>query len=417
MYWRDRKEMLIALFMPLALIMVLGFALPNWVEMSRPSYSIKAALVNMDHTEEGIQDFQYTLQNMPMLDTEKEAIRMLAEHTEPSTIFMQWLEHDEVKTYLEIVESDDKDQASRLLEAKEVDAIIHIPEDFTSQTLKRMLLNEGEGAALTIIAEEPSNRQRMLEDVLHSFIEQFNYSAALGYASSDQAGMDTSTNEQIYATIGGVESVEGAEMITSFQYFALAICIFFVMSVAVTTAAKGITEKREQVFMRIMLSGAHPYHYLGGKVTSTFFMALLQFTVLILLSHFIFGLFPGRPLSFWAGMGILIVVYCVVMAAFSAVHTALVFRMKDTDLASGISMIVFIVLGIIGGSLVPLYILPDWLLKIGSQTPNGLALTTLLQWIQLCALDLLWGPVGWLLLYAVVFIAAGLWIFPGRGRS
>ena len=57
---------------------------------------------------------------------------------------------------------------------------------------------------------------------------------------------------------------------------------------------------------------------------------------------------------------------CLTVAALSALYTAMLFRMKDTDVATGISFILLLVLGVIGGNLVPIYILPDWLMSIGA---------------------------------------------------
>ena len=108
---------------------------------------------------------------------------------------------------------------------------------------------------------------------------------------------------------------------------------------------------------------------------------------------------------------------CLTVAALSALYTAMLFRMKDTDVATGISFILLLVLGVIGGNLVPIYILPDWLMSIGAVTPNGLALMSMIQWIQGSPFQELWSPILYQGVFFIVILVASLWIFPRRGGS
>lgn len=415
-YWRDRKEMLVALISPIIIIMILGFALPNWVENSSGSIALKVALVNEDEWEEGLQQFKESLADSSL---PAEVVNGLEEESatlNPGILLMDLFNDEQIKGIIE-VQNTNADTAASLIENEDIDAIITIPEDATLKLLNKLLLNQGDGAVLQLSATEASTNVNVIENVLHSFTEQLNYEAALTHAINSQSGGDpVQGSEYDPSSIGGLEQVERLRVLTSFQYYAVAVTIFFALSVSVTTGMKSITEKREQVFMRILMSGAHPLRYLSGKIASTFFMALLQFVVLITLSHFIFNLFPDRSLEFWGGMLLVTAVYCLSLAALSSVFTAIFFRMNDVDSASGIVYILLIVSGAIGGSLIPLYILPEWLMTAETWTPNGLALSIFIPLIQGVSLRELWLPITSLLIFTVIVTIIGSWIFPKRGR-
>jgi len=414
-YWRDRKEMLIALFMPLVIILVLGLALPNWVENSNKSLEMRVALVVKDQQEEGLDSFQKSLKSLPISTEEKNRLSIAAASFEPEALLMNMLGDDQVTDFLQIAALDDQTAHAQLKEEK-LEAIITIPVGYTLAALNKLFLHDGDGAVLTLTALENSIKVNVLQNMLDGFLGSMNYQAALNSGMDGQG--DKGVDELALATnpVGGLEQIEGLDMITSFQYYALAISIFFALSISTTTASKSITEKREMVFMRLLLAGTHPFRYLSGKVGSTLCMSLLQCAVLMIVSHFLFQLFPGKSLIFWIGMTFILFMLCLTVAALSSLYTAMLFRMKDADVASGISFLLLVVLGVIGGNLVPIYILPDWLMNIGSLTPNGLALTSMIQWIQGSSFQDLCLPILYQGIFFIVILAASLWIFPRRGR-
>ncbi|MFE0556803.1 ABC transporter permease [Paenibacillus sp. NPDC058910] len=414
-YWRDRKEMLIALFMPLALILVLGFALPNWVENSNESLEMRVALVVKDRHEEGVHAFQESLKSMSISTEQKNELSKAAANFQLEALLMNMFGDDEVEEFLQVAALDDQTAQVQLKEEK-VEAIITVPEAYTLAALNKLLLHEGDGAVLTLTALENSMQVNILQNMLDGFLGTVNYQAALDSGMEGQESKGEGELALANSPVGGLEQIEGVDMITSFQYYALAVSIFFALSVSTTTASKSITEKREMVFMRLLLAGTHPFRYLSGKVGSTLCMSLLQSSVLIMISHFLFQLFPGKSLIFWIGLTFIIFMLCLTVAALSALYTAMLFRMKDADVATGISFILLVVLGVIGGNLVPIYILPDWLMNIGSVTPNGLALMSMIQWIQGSPFQELWLPILYQGVFFVVILAASLWIFPRRGR-
>ena len=133
--------MLIALFMPLVLILILGFALPNWVENSNESLEMRVALVVKDRHEEGVHAFQETLKRMSISQEEKNELSKATASFQPEALLMNMFGNDEVEEFLQVVALDDK-TAHVQLEEEKVEAVITVPEG-THWSLNKSLLHEG----------------------------------------------------------------------------------------------------------------------------------------------------------------------------------------------------------------------------------------------------------------------------------
>ncbi len=402
--------MIISMIIFIAIIILLGFTTSSWIEKQNESLQMTVAIVNEDDEESGMIQFQQTLASSTLSVESRRSLEFQAEQIHTAKSLMQFL--DEVE-FVEITQLDGETARQRLKD-EELTAIITLPAGFTQFTLNRMLLGEGNGAAITLTADRRGSlRIDVLQDLIDEFMQSLNLQTALDRALNTEAE-PLVLSEQTSA-LGGRETVAGVEPLSSFQYWAMAISIIAALFVSNATALKAITEKREQTFQRILLSGSHPLRYLSGKVGSTFCISLLQLSTLIILSHFFFNLFPGRTPQFWLGMAFITVMFSLSVAAVAAVLTSLTFWIKDSA-SSGLFTLLLGVIGSIGGSFIPIYILPDWLIQVGEWTPNGLTLSVFIQWLQQDSFADLTVPFLRLAVFSLVMIGLGSWLFPRRGR-
>jgi len=412
-YWRYRKENIISLVVPIVLIVVLGYVLPSWIENPSTTLQLKVAYVVKDDQAAGLEQFQISLERKGITGEDAIALSTLAAQTPPAKLLRDTLMSDKVAGMVDWVELKE-DEALRRLKAGEIQAIVTLPEAFTVQTLNKMLLGEGEGAAVILIADDPSVEVGVLQGIINGFTQQFNTNAAIAHAwPSNEAG--TMNQETTLSPKGGIERIEGVRVLTSFQYFTLAVGVIFAMYVASNSASKAITELREHVFQRILLSGSHPLTYLAGKIGATLIMSLLQLTLVILICHFVLNVFPGFSLEFWLGFALLTIMMCLVIAALAGLFTAAMFRMNPNT-ANAIIQSLLMIIGVIGGSFVPIYILPDGIRKLWEWTPNGLWLSSMIQWIQQESWESAAKGMLGLGAFITVIVALSLWIFPKRGR-
>lgn len=419
-YWRDRKEMLISLIAPLAIIFILS-AMPDWTKSTTEVPEATLAVVMEDSEEEGLQQFRERLAALP--PEVRSALSPAAERLLPVSILMEALTGEEVAAFLTLTDVPDRSEAMRMVEEKEADAALVVPAGYTKAALEKMLLDEGEVMPLSLTALSSTTQVQVVQGVIEEIQRTMNFHVALGRAgggSAEAAGADAGTDAggsgaPEAPAVGGREMTERYRSMTMFQYYTSAIAILFVLFIAETTAAKAGAEKREHVLRRIMLSGSRPISYLIGKIGSTFCLAVLQMVFIFTVCHFIVGLFPDRSAGFWLGLAAIIAVYCFCVACLAGLFTSITFRMRD-GAAGGVLIMIVTAIGTIGGNFVPIYILPDWLRSIGSWTPNGRALAAYIQWLQQESLAVIAGPLLQLAVVALLAVAAGIWLFPRRGQ-
>lgn len=407
-YWRDRKEIIFSLCAPLLLILVLGFALPDWVESAPDQLDLNISLVYADDSEDGLEAF---LEQLPT-DITEEQQRQLTEGAEGlvSVLMLDELfEEEELKSFIQVQEQS-SEAASTSLEEGEVDAIVTIPPGYIESSLTKIMLDQGEGATLQLVAEESSLELDILTEILQQFMNELNRQTSLHQVLSSEAE-EAST---YHPDVGGIEQVDGVEMVSAFQYFTIAISILFSMFIAITTASKARTEKREQVFHRILITGAHSRDYVLGKVASTFCLALLQLIIVITISTIGFQLFPNTSIQFYSGLIVIIIVFACFTASLASLFTAALFRFTHDEAVIGLSTLLVILFGTFGGSFIPIYVLPNWLQEFGWWTPNGLTLSMLIQWIQTQSFADIWDSLIILFFMSVAVMLISLWMFPKR---
>lgn len=405
-FWRDRKEILIALLLPIVIIFVLNVAFSGLFKKDSSMETIHVGIVQEENAEIGMQQFTNHVQELNIPVSEKEVMLTQAENIQPISLIEQLLNGPELQEWVDTKQLSEA-EAKELVEAGELDAIIKIPSGFTNSVLSSILLGKESAVPLAILAEKESAALSALEEIVSIYMDSLNMEFALGGVEVTEVNMPQ----------GGVETVEGKETYNISQYFTIAISTLFALFIAQTVAIKTSTEKRERVFNRIILTDRNPIHYLLGKTTATFILSWLQVMITITLSQLILDVFPGKSLEFWVGLILANTIFALAIAGLSAVFTGITLNLEDANAASGIFTLITMGFGVLGGSFFPLQALPEFMQKIGEWTPNGLTQTLLVQWIQYSNLQDIIMPLFFLALFFVICMMIAFFIFPRRGRA
>ncbi|WP_042149619.1 ABC transporter permease [Paucisalibacillus sp. EB02] len=408
-FWRDRKEVLIALLLPIILIVVLNVALSGLFTDDGESMDIQVGIVEEDNSLEGLERFEEAVNEMDLDQAEKEAILQQTSVFNPSEMIISFFDNPEIKQVIH-TKNVSEAEAVELVEEGDLHAFVRIPEGFTYAILSSIMLDEEADVALSIQAEEQSNELNTLQNMMNNFIESINLELALGTIAEGEA-------QEPLLPQGGREVIEGVETYSFTQYITIAMSTLFALFMAQTLAMKTVTEKRERVFNRIILTGSHPFHYLMGKTLATFILSWLQIIITFTISQLLFDVFPDKSLEFWIGLLIVITAFALTISGLTALFTSITLNLQDTNAASGIFSLIIMSMAVLGGNFTPIQILPAFLQRIGEWTPNGLSLTVILEWIQLNNSGNLVIPMGILFGYFIVFLMLGMAIFPGRGRN
>ncbi|UFU00231.1 ABC transporter permease [Radiobacillus kanasensis] len=411
LFWRDRKELITILVLPIVLVVILNFAFAGlFGNDEEPSMDLHVAIVNQDdETKSMAQLKEKLIEDASLGEAEAEDLVAKASQISPVPMLFDYLNSDELKE-LVTVHKLGEEEAIAKVEEGDLDGILVIPDGFTVDSLYAAFVGESPTTSLKYKMEKETTNNSTLYQIIQGFTEQLNYQFAL----QELAG---SMQMEVTLPEGGFEKVGSGESFTLTQYFTIAMGALFTLFLAATVATKAGVEVRQQVFHRILLTNSNPMLFLIGKMVSTFCLVWLQVMFVFILSHFLLDVFPGRSVTFWSGAVGMIALLSLAIAGLAAVFTSILLRMSNIDAANGIFMMVILLFGVIGGNFVPIYILPNWLQQIGEWTPNGLFLVILTDWVQVEDFSSIVRPslilIGFFLLCTVVSFI----LYPKRGKA
>lgn len=410
-FWRDRKEIITVLVLPIILVLVLNFAFAGLFGFNDDAkMDLQLAVVNQDNDTETMTQLKERLLKEASLN-EEQTTEIIGQVTliKPISMLEDYLQSDDLKEWVTVYEMKETEAVAKVKEG-ELDGILIIPDGFTADSLYSAIMEEPPTTLLKYKVEMETNDTNAISQIIQGFMDQMNYQFAL-------QKMGGASQEEVILPEGGIEKIGAGESFTLTQYFPIAIGALFSLFLASTVATKTGEEIRQRVFHRILLTNSHPFHFLIGKVVSTFCLAWLQTMFVFISSHFILDVFPGRTISFWLGTIGIVTLLSLAISGLSAVFTSISLRVPDIDAANGIFMIVIILFGIIGGSFVPVYLLPDWLQQIGEWTPNGLSLAIMTQWVQFEEFSTIIIPCMILVVFFIVMTVIGLVLYPKKGEA
>lgn len=187
-FWRDRKEILMALLLPIILIVILNFAFSGLFKDDEEAIHIDIALLVADDEKVGKEQFEHAVKETELSPTEKEKVLDEAANLNPVGLIHDFLINPEIQDWITIKEISEQ-EATKQVNNGDLDAIIRIPEGFTYEVLSVVLLDERPNhIPVNILAKDPSTEVGALQDIVHNFVHSLNVQFALG-----------STGETVYA--------------------------------------------------------------------------------------------------------------------------------------------------------------------------------------------------------------------------
>ncbi|ADU28983.1 ABC-2 type transporter [Evansella cellulosilytica DSM 2522] len=405
---RERSELFILLLMPFILIGILGFALRGVLGGEITALQMTVAIVQEDVEQDGMKQFAEEISERQLPVEITNELQAIADEVSPIQLVNSVLEEETLKEMIAVEEMQAEEAEAALING-DVIATLTVPENFTYDTLRKMIFEEGEGSELKITVNEfGSLRASIFEDIITGVARSLNLETAIAQASGEPVPFLIENRE-----LGGIETINAKEPVTSFQYYTIAMAVMFVLYVASTISSKAYVEKQQHVFNRILLSGTAPIAYLGSKSISASVLAFIQLSILFSLSTLLFQPFE-LDLQFWLGMVVITAMLALCIGAIAAFLTALTIKFNSESVSSFFSGGAVSILAFVGGSFIPTSEISPLLSSIGSWTPNGAALNVYLTWMQGFEWAALLSPLVLLAVQSIVFFLVSIIIFPKR---
>ena len=333
------------------------------------------------------------------------------------------------------VEQMDANDAQAQLEAGEIQRMLTIPSDFSES------LDRNETTILTITTQSDADSQETeavrivvegvaqdmaLENQILASLQQMGEMQANAPPAFQQAFSDEVVQEQAreqfersrtrpLVTVqqrvpqkGDEEEQEPSFAQTSVPGFT----VLFVFLAAQNTARSIYDEKRVGSFRRLMAAPISKASLLLGKTIPNFILVLIQFTIIFFFGSVVLGWFGFTPITLGDDpLGLVIAITAIALC--SSTMGILIASLARTETQiGGVSTFLLWGLGILGGSIIPTFILDSILGPLPKIIPHYWANRALndLMLRNLSLADIL-PEIAFLLGFAALFIVIGLWRF------
>jgi ABC-2 type transport system permease protein len=411
---KDRKVTTILLLMPILLITVLGAALssaftPDTVTDLHPISIavVEGEVANLEDLEQFIPKDQ--IEEVETALSDLDIHRIIKEKV---------LQTEDIKKLISY-EILDADSALSKLKSKEVTGIVYLPDQFANRYIM------GKKSEIKIITNTDSQINKMilsaifkgfsnqlsLPRIAFSVLQEENIKEGLGSFSFSNTkediqalGMDKSTSLQFRQ-----RTEVGKKLITSKEYYTAAVAVMFMLFSAGYGLMNMLHDRDHFTLMRQLISGASRFQMLLGKFLYTLFLCVIQLTILFTYGYVVMGI---RLPSDLAGFMILIFAASFSMAGLSVLLCGIV---KNQRGAVIFQSLIINILSLLGGSFIPIEVMPKIFRPLTDFTPNGRASRAFLHLIEGGQLSGISSSILMLLGFGTLCLLIGICIFrPGE---
>ncbi|MDP3487628.1 MAG: ABC transporter permease [Bacillota bacterium] len=337
---RDWQGLLIFLVMPLVLTAILGSALGgNFAGM--PSLSaFEVAIVDNDGGELAV------------------ALRSVLDSSELKSLVKQ----------VNMTEAEARDSIT----TGRIQVALVIPQGFTES------MYAGRNTNLLVLKDAGASLRPMIVDgIANSFVEYVSagrVATSLAVSRAMTGGVNIDPLQVAGQIIERIQALtprfreEVAQphrsLISSFQYYAAAMAVMFMMSAGSVGLQSIASEKRNLTWERLLSSPTSPGFVVIGKFFAVLLVNSLQFMVLMLGTTFVYKVAWGDSMLMVMAAG---VCYAVAVSGLSLLVAALV---PSSKVSLGVWNIGVQACAALGGSMVPVMIFPNALQSIARLSPN-----------------------------------------------
>lgn len=386
-YLSDKKALVILILMPLILILILSSALKGSFSSEGLTEPIKIVIVKDYNREiEEVKFEKFVNDNAYIDEEDKKNLLSAMEDFQPEKfIFEDFLDSNEISQILTYTIENEK-KAQELLEEKLIASYVLLPEDYIYSSYLNMLTSFRNEISIKINGHtDYAYSTSIVNHVFTTFTDYISLSAIdknviLETASSMNLSTMYYRNidyimEQIQFNSDGNKLIEKIEVpilktVDSFTYYAIAMMSMFVLFSGGIVARSLLTEKTNYTYQRIIVAGGKISTFLMSKFFVIFFLCIIQMSIIIFISKFLLGVNWIINLN----NILLIVSLGLATSGLGAFIGAITLISNDYKIASAFENVIIQMMALLGGSYIPVEILPAFMQEAGSWTINGIAL-------------------------------------------
>lgn len=410
MLMRNPVEILLLIGLPIILIVILGNALSSWMNGETPAITGKIAI--LEREDEGRQLEQF-LEDMKKMGLPEETIQYFEQEIDTIAPIRLLKENvfgsEELQDMFQIEEVNLSDK-EKILNDDGYTMLLEVPENFTYDTLRTMVLGEKREAELIIYENDQQQiAAGILKNVLGQFQEKLTKETFLQQNQLD-SGLVLANNENL---ANEIIPIEEKNPINAKKYYTVGMATMNVLFIASVIGSFAFLEKKTQVFDRIILANVSRWLYFVGILISSALFAFLQLLIIYGFSWIVFDVAFPDAYAFFMMTGI----YALAVGGIAVLLTAISYRLESETLTNFFSGVIVTIMAFIGGSFFPIGDSSEIIQQLGNYTPNGASMSAYLALLRGDGFAEIADHLTFLVLFAFASTVMAAMTFPKRGIS
>lgn len=389
----DKKGLMTFILMPIVLTAILSFALSGSFGEPGRMDAISVAVVKQYDFESEMSDFVKTATQT--LGVEQEALNLSAIKETldlESMFFDEFLGHEDLKNIMKVSVMSEA-EAAAALEEEAVAIVVTLPEGFIYDQYVNFLLPNRNPIDIQMVKHPDYDYSSQIVksifdsyfDTLNKRIVNKNVYLEVGSTYLDMealfGNMQVVMSQDIEeATRSHVmtRTIPGKRLITSFTYYSIAMMAMFILYSAGYMGRELLNEKKMLTLDRGVVAGVHYGRVLTAKFFMTVTLCFLQMGILILFSTFVLGVAWENPIKIMVA----ILFSAIAVSGLGIFISAITLTAENYRVANVFENLLIHIFALIGGSYIPLDILPNIFMTLKYFALNGIVLDLFINTFQ-----------------------------------
>ncbi len=376
----DRKALAVLILMPVILMTILGAGLSSSFDTGTMAQQFKIGIVR-EYAVQGIDEIIEDLPFSDQMDIDPETVDLDIE----KILFEEVLDSEEIQEIF-TYEFYTLEEGIQAVEGGEISNLVIFPEDFLKNTYINLITPFRNEVTLEVLVNPDRYIDTQITQAVFGGFEGYlNQMVAVKNVYTDlvlKSGMGYAALEKLETIYQSLESagdqntsvtyenIEARRSIDSVEYYAMAMLSMFILFTGGQGGRMMLEEKDQYTFQRMRLSGISKWQIFLGKFVTVFIVGIVQVSIMVIYTSVILKVDWGNYFN------LVLVSICALLAVASmgTLISVITLRVGNYKIANVMESFIFQVMAFLGGSFMPLEVLPKAFEKISYLTINGLAL-------------------------------------------
>lgn len=421
----DKKAMIIFILMPIILTTILSMALKSSFSQDSTTELVKVGIVKQYETQKEMLKLEETLGQYGLDSSKSDLLEGLDVE---NMFFESFLDSPAIQQIFKVAVMTEA-EAATALEDKKIGVAVYLPEGFLYNQYVNFLLPARNDIKVTIKQHPEYNFSgKIATNIFESYFNRLNKMWVNKNVYLELAA-GKMPMEQLYGTMHEIYALTEAEegqvtevlkqkttsrrFITSASYYAVGMMAMFILYASSHTGREMLKERHLKTLDRNYVAGVGYGKALLSKAMMTVTLCTVQMSALMLYSRFVLGVEWNR----FDQLFVSILFSAIAVSGLGVLISAVTLVNDDYKIANVFENIVIHLMALVGGSYIPVEVMPEFVGQLKGFALNGIVLDLFLDIYQGTTWANLYVPYLKLVGIGVIFVIIGWVIIRRKEKS